>query len=60
MASPRASPTEVSTISIKSAVNNNNDKVKTEAEKEASVASEAGGTPVAYNHYARHLLLVQK
>ena len=60
MASPKpASPIQDSRTVIKKEVLNNN-TVKTEASKEASAASEAGGHPVAYNNYARNLLLVHK
>ena len=54
--------TELETVIKKEVVNNNNTTVKEEKNIQVASSSEAAttGHPLAYNNYARNLLLVQK
>ena len=53
---------ELETVIKKEVVNNNNTTVKEEKNIQVASSSEAalGHPPLAYNNYARNLLLVQK
>ena len=54
---------ELETVIKKEVVNNNNTTVKEERNIRVASSSEAAtslGNPLAYNNYARNLLLVQK